>query len=160
YKRVSRTRWSVYNNALVTDLLGVTVSEYTTSQMTYDLRRLRLKGLIFRPPRTNRFFITPYGWKVARLFSRREARVFSPVMSMFTANDTVHPFFIVRPWRLSAHNRETEVRSNIMLRTRSRSVRTLHRSSRHISAYNWRANSFSRYRISLKWLQPRCCART
>src|SRR5438105_4474449 len=40
--------------ALVADLLGVTSSEYSGAQMTYDLRRLRLKGLIFRPPRTNR----------------------------------------------------------------------------------------------------------
>jgi hypothetical protein len=46
---------------MVADLLGVTVNEYTASQMTYDLRRLRLKGLIFRPPRTNRYFVTPYG---------------------------------------------------------------------------------------------------
>jgi hypothetical protein len=30
--------------------------------MTYDLRRLRLKGLIYRPPKTNRYFVTPYGW--------------------------------------------------------------------------------------------------
>jgi len=30
--------------ALVVDLLGVTAEEYTTSQMTYDLRGLRLKG--------------------------------------------------------------------------------------------------------------------
>ncbi len=42
---------------LVTDLLGVTASEYTTSQMTYDLRRLRLKALIFGPG-TNRYFVT------------------------------------------------------------------------------------------------------
>jgi len=46
---------------LVADLLGVSISEYTGSQMTYDLRRLRLKGLIFRPPKTNRYFLTPYG---------------------------------------------------------------------------------------------------
>jgi hypothetical protein len=77
---------------LVADLLGVTISEYTGSQMTYDLRRLRLKGLIFRPPRTNRYFITPYGWKVARLFSRLEARVFRPAIAMFTSNDAVLPF--------------------------------------------------------------------
>ena len=50
----------------VCDLLGVQETGYTASQMTYDLRRLRLKGLIFRPPRTNRYFVTPYGWKVAR----------------------------------------------------------------------------------------------
>ena len=51
------------------DLLGVDEAGYTASQMTYDLRRLRLKGLVFRPPRTNRYLVTPYGWKVARLFS-------------------------------------------------------------------------------------------
>ena len=60
--------------------------------MTYDLRRLRLKGLIFRPPRTNRYFVTPYGWKVARLFSRLEARVFRPAVAMFAGNDAVLPF--------------------------------------------------------------------
>jgi hypothetical protein len=77
---------------MVADLLGVTTEQYTASQMTYDLRRLRLKGLIFRPPRTNRYFVTPYGWKVARLFSRLESRVFRPAMAMFTANDAVLPF--------------------------------------------------------------------
>jgi hypothetical protein len=54
--------------------------------------RLRLKGLIFRPPRTNRYFLTPHGWKVARLFTRLEARVFRPAMAMFTGNDAVLPF--------------------------------------------------------------------
>ena len=45
---------AVSNSTLVIDLLGVTSEEYTASQMTYDLRRLRLKGLIFRPPKTDR----------------------------------------------------------------------------------------------------------
>jgi hypothetical protein len=61
---------------LVADLLGVTASEYTTSQITCDLRRLRPKGMIFRPPRTNRYFVTPYGWKVARtLLTPRSSRI-------------------------------------------------------------------------------------
>ena len=77
--------------ALVADLLGVTITDYTGAQMTYDLRRLRLKGLIFRPPRTHRYLVTPYGWKVARLFSRLEARVFRPAVAMFTGNDAVLP---------------------------------------------------------------------
>jgi len=76
----------------VADLLGLTLKQYTPAQMTYDLRRLRLKGLIFRPPKTNRYIVTPYGWKVARLFSRLETRVFRPAMAMFTANDAVLPF--------------------------------------------------------------------
>ena len=77
---------------LVADLLDVPSADYTASQMTYDLRRLRLKGLIFRPPRTHRYFLTPYGWKVARLFARLEARVFRPAVAMFTGNDAVLPF--------------------------------------------------------------------
>jgi len=90
---------------LVADLLGVTTEQYTAGQMTYDLRRLRLKGLIFRPPRTNRYFVTPYGWKVARLFSRLEARVFRPAMAMFTANDAVLPF----PLRQSLDRVDTQL---------------------------------------------------
>jgi hypothetical protein len=78
--------------ARVVDLLGVTADQYTASQMTYDLRRLRLKGLIFRPPKTNRYFLTPHGWKIARLFSRLEARVFRPAVAVFTSNDAVLPF--------------------------------------------------------------------
>jgi hypothetical protein len=78
--------------ALVIDLLGVKAEEYTTSQMTYDLRRLRRKGLIYRPPKTHRYFLTPYGWKMARLFSRLESRVFRPAVAMFTSNDAVLPF--------------------------------------------------------------------
>lgn len=76
----------------VADLVGVSVAEYTSNQMTYDLRRLRLQGLIYRPPRTNRYFVTPYGGKVVRLFSRLDAGVFRPAMAMFTSNDAVLPF--------------------------------------------------------------------
>jgi hypothetical protein len=76
----------------VAQLLGVSMEQYTAHQMTYDLRRLRLKGLIFRPPRTHRYFLTPYGWKMARLFVRLEARVFRPAVAMFTAEDAVLPF--------------------------------------------------------------------
>ena len=78
--------------ALVADLLGVKAEEYTTAQMSYDLRRLRLKGLIFRPPKTHRYFVTPYGWKVSRLFARLESRVFRPAVAVFTAEDAVLPF--------------------------------------------------------------------
>ena len=70
--------------APMVDLLGVSSEQYTPGKMSYDLRRLRLKGLIFRPPKSHRYFLTPYGWKVARLFTRLEARVFRPAMAMFT----------------------------------------------------------------------------
>ena len=38
---------------------------YSSAQMTYDLRRLRLKGLIHRIPKTHRYTATTYGLKVA-----------------------------------------------------------------------------------------------
>ena len=43
---------------LVAGLLG---RDYSTHQMTYDLRRLRLHGLIERIPHTNRYVLTPDG---------------------------------------------------------------------------------------------------
>jgi hypothetical protein len=41
--------------ALIAGLLG---SDYRPGQMTYDLRRLRLAGLIRRLPRSNRYTLT------------------------------------------------------------------------------------------------------
>ena len=67
----------------VADLLGADLGSYSAAKMTYDLRRLRLKGLIYRPPRAHRYFLTPYGWKVARLMTRLEARVFRPALAAF-----------------------------------------------------------------------------
>ena len=37
--------------------------------MTYDLRRLRLHGLIERIPHTNRYRPTPLGWRTAWFFT-------------------------------------------------------------------------------------------
>jgi hypothetical protein len=59
----------------VADLLGL---PYSTHQLTYDLRRLRLKGIIWRIPNSHRYRITPYGCKVALFFTRRHGSVFRP----------------------------------------------------------------------------------
>jgi hypothetical protein len=44
--------------------------------MTYDLRRLRLHGLIVRLPRTHRYQLTPDGRRAALFFTRTYARLF------------------------------------------------------------------------------------
>lgn len=67
----------------VATLPGVGRQGYSTTQMTYDLRRLLRKGLIFRPEGTNRYFLTPYGGKGSRLCARLEARVFRPARTAF-----------------------------------------------------------------------------
>jgi len=61
--------------------------EYTSTMMTYDLRRLVRKGIIYRVPKTNRYFLTPYGCKVCRFFTRLNARVFQPTFLAITSAD-------------------------------------------------------------------------
>jgi hypothetical protein len=51
---------------------------YSTTQMTYDLRRLRLKGLIHRIPATHRYTATRYGLKVAFFYSKLYLRILRP----------------------------------------------------------------------------------
>ncbi|MGW8179475.1 MAG: hypothetical protein ACWGQW_12060 [bacterium] len=67
--------------------------QYTTGQMTYDLRRLRLKGIISRVPSSNRYLLTPYGRRVAIFFTRLNARVFNPAFISFqkASHDGVPP---------------------------------------------------------------------
>jgi hypothetical protein len=51
---------------------------YTTAHMTYDLRRLRLKGHIHRIPKTHRYCATTYGLKVAFFYSKLYLRILRP----------------------------------------------------------------------------------
>jgi hypothetical protein len=53
---------------LMTGLLGST--QYTPGQMTYDLRRLRLAGLIRRLPHTNRYMLTADGIRIAIFYTK------------------------------------------------------------------------------------------
>jgi hypothetical protein len=57
----------------------------SASQMSYDLRRLRRKGIISRESGSQRCYLTPYGWKLARLYARLEARVFRPALTVMNA---------------------------------------------------------------------------
>jgi predicted MarR family transcription regulator len=51
---------------------------YSAAQMTYDLRRLRLKGLIHRIPKTHRYTVTSYGLKVAFFYAKLYLRILRP----------------------------------------------------------------------------------
>jgi hypothetical protein len=52
--------------------------DYTSSQMSYDLRRMRLKGLLVRIPGTYRYRLTKLGSKVVIFFTKLYERVFRP----------------------------------------------------------------------------------
>jgi hypothetical protein len=62
----------------VAQLLGVESHGYSSAQMTYDLRRLRLKGLIERIGHSHRYRLTPLGIKVVTFFTKLYQRVFCP----------------------------------------------------------------------------------
>jgi hypothetical protein len=51
-------------------LLGIRPHQLTAGRMTYDLRRLRLHGLIERIPLSHRYKLTDLGWRVALFFTR------------------------------------------------------------------------------------------
>ena len=63
---------------LVAGLLG---TDYTTNQMSYDLRRLRLHGLIERIPGTNSYTTTPDGIRVAAFYTKVHNRVLRPLIA-------------------------------------------------------------------------------
>jgi hypothetical protein len=66
---------------------------YSSSQMTYDLRRLRLKGLIHRIPGTHRYTATTYGLHVAFFYSKLYLRILRPQWPALTtaADDLPRP---------------------------------------------------------------------
>jgi hypothetical protein len=62
-------------------LLGLDPGAMTPGRMTYDLRRLRLHGLIARIPRTHRYRPTAEGLRTALFFTRTYARLVRPGLS-------------------------------------------------------------------------------
>jgi len=69
----------------IAQLLGRDADQYAAGQMTYDLRRLRLHGLIERVPHSHRYRITPSGARIAVLYVRVYARGFRPAASLPTS---------------------------------------------------------------------------
>jgi hypothetical protein len=60
---------------LVANLLN---TPYTNRQATYDLRRLRRKGIIERLAHSNRYQLTPLGRRVAVMFTKAHGRILAP----------------------------------------------------------------------------------
>ena len=84
---------------LVGDLLG---KSYTSRQATYDLRRLRRKGLIERVPGRNLYRVTPHGRAVATFLTKVAARIVVPGLTELEAPASPRspaPRPIVTAWR-------------------------------------------------------------
>ena len=68
-----------FSNALLREqvarLLGKAPGEYKQGQMTYDLRRLRLHGIIERIPSTHRYCVPVKGLRLSLFFTKVHSRV-------------------------------------------------------------------------------------
>jgi hypothetical protein len=64
--------------AQVADLLG---TPYSATQMSYDLTRLRRKGLIQRLPRTNTYVLTGDGTRFALFYTKVHDRLLVPLLA-------------------------------------------------------------------------------
>jgi hypothetical protein len=59
--------------------------------MTYDLRRLRLHGLIQRRDRTHRYLVTLQGWQIAGFYNTLYHHVLRPGWAMLAEPTTQAP---------------------------------------------------------------------
>ncbi len=81
--------------------LGKDPAHLTAGQLTYDLRRLRLHGLIERLPKTHRYNLTSFGFECAVVLLRAYARLLQPGLSLL-------PITSRRPSHLQAAIRQLD----------------------------------------------------
>jgi hypothetical protein len=62
-------------------LLGKRADDISPGRMSYELRRLRLHGLIERLPKTHRYRLTDQGLRTALLYTRVYSRILRPAMA-------------------------------------------------------------------------------
>jgi hypothetical protein len=69
------------NRSLRAQVSGLLGGAYSSAQMTYDLRRLRLKGLIRRIEHSNRYVLTPDGIRMAVFYTKLHHRLLGPLLA-------------------------------------------------------------------------------
>jgi hypothetical protein len=71
----------ITNKSLRALMTGLLHAPCTPSQMTYDVRRLRLAGLIRRIEHTNRYVLTPDGTRVVIFYTKLHNRLLRPLLA-------------------------------------------------------------------------------
>jgi len=75
----------------VAPLLGLTPSQISQGRMSYDLRRLRLHGLIERIAGSHRYRVTDFGFRAALFLTRSYNRLLRPGLSVLGASPPPAP---------------------------------------------------------------------
>jgi hypothetical protein len=76
-------------NRSLRELVAGLIDGYDARQMTYDLRRLRRKGLIQRVPHSQRYELTDEGRRIAVFFTKTYVRIVNP--SLTELDPAYHP---------------------------------------------------------------------
>ncbi len=69
------------NRSLRTQMAAHWREDYSSAQASYDLRRLRLKGLIERIEGTNTYRVSAYGLRISAFFTQLASRVIVPALT-------------------------------------------------------------------------------
>jgi hypothetical protein len=89
-------------------------TQYSSAQATYDLRRLRLKGLIVRIEGSNTYRVTAYGLRVSAFFTHLATRLVVPTLTdlaNLVRPSPPAPRPLVAAWRTYERELDKEVRT-------------------------------------------------
>jgi hypothetical protein len=90
-------------------MLDIPMQSLSPGRMSYELRRLRQRGLIERLPKSHRYQLTPFGLRVAVFYSRLHNHIFHPALSQAmpaaTDNSRLRAAFTALDNLLQAHAR-------------------------------------------------------
>jgi hypothetical protein len=95
-----------FTNRTLRALIAGLIPGYNARQMTYDLRRLRRKGLIHRVPRSQRYQLTRDGRRTAVFFTKTYARILNPSLAELDPSlpdPIARRTTLGRPWREFEH---------------------------------------------------------
>jgi hypothetical protein len=97
------------NKSLRAQMAALWQPDYSSAQASYDLRRLRLKGLIERIEGTNTYRVTAHGLRIATFFTQLAARVMIPALTDLAALARPHAPAAPRPLANAWHTYEREL---------------------------------------------------
>lgn len=99
-------------NKSLRELVAGLIPGYTARQMTYDLRRLRRKGLIRRTPGSQHYELTDHGRRIAVFFTKTYTRILNPSLSELDPtlpNDIAQRTPLARAWRAFEQALDTRI---------------------------------------------------
>jgi hypothetical protein len=100
-------------NRSLRELMAQLIPGYSAGQMTYDLRRLRAKGLIQRVPRSHRYELTEQGRRIAVFATKTYTRILNPGLAeldpRLPANIAARSD-LARAWRAYEHALDTKIK--------------------------------------------------